>query len=376
MDPETLKNGSSRFSHVTFNDHAGQLWIVTILSLIYSVLVAIARAYIKYQMFGFDDLLLALATVLHLAQSIAVFVGLNSGLGKFNSITPQDQWAKSSKSTLTAITLGLLALSLSKCSVLALILRIIGSKSGKDKPFCIGLIVLSGVWGATRWAVITAMDIFTEILTWFLIVRLSWTVNMSFARKCQVAMVFSFRLPLIALSAIHLAYFGKYPTSSEPQFAVTDGLLFQQTMIVWSLISATVPNMKNFLKSFSMGISFPLTFDNSGDGSGNAYPLQSLENSRHRTTSSVAAVAAGASTSVLVHDHFSSEARDRPHSWRLDQASNQTTAKAHHYGSNSWENLLEEEESSRTGSQEMIIIKEVAWKIAHEDHQSMSSSFL
>jgi hypothetical protein len=63
MDPETSNNGSHRFSPVAFNDHAGQLWIVTILSLIYSVLVATARAYIKHQMFGFDDILFALATV-------------------------------------------------------------------------------------------------------------------------------------------------------------------------------------------------------------------------------------------------------------------------------------------------------------------------
>lgn len=64
MDPETSNDdGSHRFSPITFNDHAGQLWIVTILSLIYSTLVALVRAYIKYQMFGFDDILFAFATV-------------------------------------------------------------------------------------------------------------------------------------------------------------------------------------------------------------------------------------------------------------------------------------------------------------------------
>ncbi|KAH7202879.1 uncharacterized protein BKA55DRAFT_292849 [Fusarium redolens] len=62
MDPETSDNdGSYRFSPVTFNDHAGQLWIVTILSLIYSTLVALARLYIKYHKFGFDDIFFALA---------------------------------------------------------------------------------------------------------------------------------------------------------------------------------------------------------------------------------------------------------------------------------------------------------------------------
>ncbi|KAM5349484.1 hypothetical protein ACJ41O_005989 [Fusarium nematophilum] len=357
MDPETSNDGSPRFSPVAFNDHAGQLWIITILSLIYSALVATARAYIKYQMFGFDDILIAFAM-----------------------------------STLAAVILCLLALSFAKCSVLALILRIIDSKTGKSKWICIGLMVLSAAWGVgsclaflincrantlltldnvkqcpnqdTRWAVITAIDISTEILTWLLVVRLAWTVSMSFTRKCQVAMAFSFRIPLIALSAIHLAYFGKYPASAEPQFAVTNSLLLQQAMIVWSIISATVPNLKNFLKSFSIGMGFPLAFDLSMYGSSNAYALQSLEKNRSKATSSAAA---GAPTSVSVHDRSDGEHRGRPHNWRPDQVSNQTTA-AYHYGGNSRENLPEEE-SYRAGSQEMIINKEVAWKVTYEGGQ-------
>ncbi|KAK4072941.1 uncharacterized protein Triagg1_5618 [Trichoderma aggressivum f. europaeum] len=396
MDPDASDDGSFQFSRVTFNDHSGQLWIVTILSLIYAFFGAITRAYIKYRMFGFDDLLLAFATVLHIAQSIAIFVGLNHGVGKFNSITPPEQWATSSKSILAAVILCLITLSLAKCSVIALIFRIIDSKSGKSKPFCIGLMVLSSAWGIgsslallincragtlltldnvkqcpnqnARWAVITSIDILTEILTWLLIVWVSWSVNMSASRKGQVTLAFSFRLPLIAFSAIHLAYFSQYPTSLEPQFAVTNSLLLQQTMIVWSLITATVPNMKNFLKSFSIGLGFPLAYDSSMYGPSNAYPLQSLENSRSKATS-----AAGASTSVWIHNHSDSEARGRPHNWRPDQVPNQNAAMAHHFGGVSRENLSDEERS-RTGSRDMIIIKEVAWNVTHEDHQSARAS--
>lgn len=63
MEPSPSIDDSRRFSLATSDDHAGQLWIVTILSLIYTGLVALARAYIKYQMYGFDDILFALATV-------------------------------------------------------------------------------------------------------------------------------------------------------------------------------------------------------------------------------------------------------------------------------------------------------------------------
>lgn len=88
---------SEGFSPVTFNDHAGNVWIITILSLVYSGTVAAVRVYTKLRMYGIDDALIAVATVLHLAQAIALFVALNNGFGKFNSITSKDQWATSSK---------------------------------------------------------------------------------------------------------------------------------------------------------------------------------------------------------------------------------------------------------------------------------------
>jgi hypothetical protein len=40
-----------------------------------------------------------------------------------------------------------MALSLAKCSVLALILRIIGTKDGKTRIFCVALMAISAAWG-------------------------------------------------------------------------------------------------------------------------------------------------------------------------------------------------------------------------------------
>lgn len=138
----------------------------------------------------------------------------------------------------------------------------------------------------TRWIVITVIDILTEVAAWLLVVRITSTVNMSFKRKLQVVLAFSFRLPLVVLSGLHLAYFSSYPSAEEPQYAITDSLLIQQVTIVWSIISATIPNIKNFLKSFSLGMGFPVAFDITGYGSSNAYPLQALGNRKSRTTGS------------------------------------------------------------------------------------------
>ncbi|KAH6957423.1 hypothetical protein DER45DRAFT_632280 [Fusarium avenaceum] len=382
MEPSASIDDSRRFSLVTSDDHAGQLWIVTILSLIYTGLVALARAYIKYRMYGFDDILFTLATVCHLAQSTAIFVGLKGGLAKFNSITTSAQWAVSSKSTIAANILCGLSLGLAKLSVLALILRIIGSKSGMSRRLCFGLMIVTAVWCAgsspawlincradvlltvddidhcpgqtTRWSVITAIDILTEIFTWLLVVQLSWSIQAPFARKCQIVVAFSFRLPLIAISAVHLACSRTYPAAPEPQFAVTNALVWQQVMIAWSLISATVPNLKNFLKSFSIGMGFPVAFDLTMSGYTDAYALQSLGRSRSVTTSA-AAIAAKHTTRRA--------SRGQSSSWDTDRVSNQnTTVYDRGY-------MSREGQSSRAGSQEMIIKKEVAWDITYEDRE-------
>ncbi|KAM3458801.1 hypothetical protein NHJ6243_007251 [Beauveria neobassiana] len=399
MQVQTFGDGP-RFSPVTSSDHAGQLWIVTILALVYSTLVSTARAYVKYKMFGIDDILIAFATILQLTQCIAIFVGLGTGgLGKFNSITTPAQWATSSKSTLAAIILGFLTMCLSKCSLLALVLRIIGRKTGKSRPICIAMMVVSALWGVgscvaylsncradtlltpdnitqcpgqvgreTRWAVITAIDIFTEVAAWLLMVELTWKVNMSAARKLQVIMAFSFRLPLAVLAGLHLFYFHRYPSAAEPQFAVIDSLLFQQAMISWSLISATVPNLKNFLKSFSLGMGFPLAYDDTMTGSGGAYAMRSFANSRFKGTAVGAGNTGVVSTTISARRRSEAGLPAQPsqQGWPAEGVLSGQATEGQPYATSSREHV-DEDASSRTGSQDMIISKEIAWKITYED---------
>lgn len=191
---------------------------------------------------------------------------------------------------------------------------------------------------------------------------------MSVARKLQVIMAFSFRLPLIILSGVHLAYFNKYPSSDEPQFYIIDSLLFQQAMISWSLISATVPNLKNFLKSFSIGMGFPLAYDDTMSGSGGAYVLRSFANSRSKANASVTGNEGLVSTTISARRHSNGELPlqgQKIPEWHADPAANKST-ETHQYATSSRENI-DEDASSRAGSQDMIINKEIAWKITYED---------
>lgn len=94
---------SKGFSPVSFSDHAGNVWIITILSLAYSSSVAAVRVYTKMRMYGIDDALIGVAMVLHLGQAIALFIGLNNSFAKFNSITDKDQWTTSSRVRISPI---------------------------------------------------------------------------------------------------------------------------------------------------------------------------------------------------------------------------------------------------------------------------------
>ncbi|OBS26162.1 hypothetical protein FPOA_00105 [Fusarium poae] len=379
-----VENESNRLSPITPDDHAGKLWIMTILSLIYAFHVAVARFYIKYRMLGVDDALYGVAVVMHLGQTVAMFIGLGNGLGKKNSITTPEQWAVTSKCLVASTIFFIMTLTFAKCSVLALIRRIIDCRPGKSEIFCISLMVITGIWGVTssisflincdptsvltvhnlqrcphqrsRWLSIASLDMTLELLTLALIVQLVWSVNIGHSRKWQVVAAFSFRLPLIGILAVHVAYANKFPLSDEPQFAVTKALMWQQIMVSWSLLSATSPNLKSFMSSFNIGWGFPVAFDETNPDARNSIALQDLELAKiscpEVTTSTISSVASVSSSG-------------RPCNWRPDIVAHQATV-THDCERTSLDDITEEG-ISRTGSHEMIINKEVTWNVTYED---------
>ena len=139
---------STRFSPITETDHAGYIWIVTIIGTSYTALSLLLRAWIKYRVYGWDDLLIAIGTVLHLGQSIAVYLGLSYGLAKSNAITDAADGPAASKAWFATELMGLLVLGFSKCSVLALMLRVFTPETGITSGYraCLVLTLLSALW--------------------------------------------------------------------------------------------------------------------------------------------------------------------------------------------------------------------------------------
>lgn len=92
--------------------------------------------------------------------------------------------------------------------------------------------------------------------------------------KAQVILAFSFRLPMIVLSILHLKSLSTLAQANKSQSPVTDSLLYLQAMLAWSLISATIPNMRGFIKSF--GTSFGMPAATGSSGYRNVYPMVTL----------------------------------------------------------------------------------------------------
>lgn len=88
-----------RFAQVTPDNHAGSIWIATLLCLVYTIITILTRGFLRKAMYGIDDYLILGATVcpimrtpslnvliesqvFHLGEALAVIVGLRNGLGQ------------------------------------------------------------------------------------------------------------------------------------------------------------------------------------------------------------------------------------------------------------------------------------------------------
>lgn len=168
---------------------------------------------------------------------------------------------------------------------------------------------------------------------------------MAIKSKFQVFLAFSFRLPLIILSILHLKYMREYTQAAEPLFAVTDPLLCQQAMLTWSLISATIPNVKGFMKVFSFAMGMGALDERLSHQTPERIALQTL---RGRQTT---------------NEHASASHRESP-VLRADLAQHITTI-----ASSGRATADDDYSMRRNDSQEMIIKKEVQIRVSHENRE-------
>ncbi|RMD44986.1 hypothetical protein DV735_g108, partial [Chaetothyriales sp. CBS 134920] len=325
-----------RFSPHTPDDHAAAIWIVTILCFIYAAITVLTRAHIRWQAHGLDDYLIASATVLHLGEMVAVIVGLKAGVGRTLALLSPDDVSRSSRAVFAAQILYTGAACLAKCSTISLMLKLFNLNGPKWQVHGRttvyrwvgrGIITAIGIWGVAsiiglsvdcsaanmirapalsqcpkqqlRWEIITAVDIATEAAIILLTILIVMPVRLAPFLKFQVILAFLFRLPLVAVSILRMYYVRKYTHASNPGLSQEPILIIQQIYLCWSIISATIPNLQAFVRSFGSGFGISINMDLYGSGyaSKNSQRNQYELGSVRRTVRSGKSRSAGINTS-------------------------------------------------------------------------------
>ncbi|ORY19017.1 hypothetical protein BCR34DRAFT_472648 [Clohesyomyces aquaticus] len=398
----------NRFSKVTENDHAGIIWVVSLLCLVYTVLTLVTRSVIKWHMVGSDDFALLAAQALALGQYGALFYSLRNGLGRTSEmLIPQSRI-----SAFASEVLIVLALALSKCSVILLVRRVFSRDMKHFWTICNVILGFCCIWGvasailvsagcdaskymppqgnetcrgfAARWDIVVALDVFLELVMFVLPIYFLWGLQMAIDLKARVVLAFAFRLPLVVFTIIFLRHFTTAHRDSNPGVSVSTAIAWQQIAVAYSLISATIPCLKSFIQSFDTNFGM-------GDGSTEGQYNYSSGNSHSNSNSNT--------RSTQSHSGFKSRSRSAPHtspedikmnslrprlstSFRKEQEAAEGSPKStHHIGKLRPEKIknsttirgggdgeLERPRSSgsgssHTGSQELIIRRDVQFEV-------------
>lgn len=113
------------FAEITSTDRAGVVWVASILSLLYSLSTLVARFFVKYHTLGYDDWLILAATLVGIAQYVAVFVSLSQGLGTSTLIQAESTTKSLGAGVMANEILFILAIGLTKLSVVFFIKRLL-----------------------------------------------------------------------------------------------------------------------------------------------------------------------------------------------------------------------------------------------------------
>jgi len=208
----------------------------------------------------------------------------------------------------------------------------------------------------------------TDIILVMLPAYLVWQLQMNIRLKIQVLSAFAFRLPLLAFSILSLRYFISSLDSKNLGVDRTPAIAFQQSQLCFSLICATVPSLKAFIRSFDTGsgqkVGFTTGYGSSGQyprgyGGGNSYRMQSLSGN--------GGAGGGSQLQSLNGENGDLKVNSKP--FENGKAGHHVRGRAKSTVKVEVSSGKKDEDASITshGSQEMIIRRDVKWEVKREN---------
>ncbi|KUJ13767.1 uncharacterized protein LY89DRAFT_720987 [Mollisia scopiformis] len=271
----------NRFALVTPDDDSAPVTIVTMLSSIFTILVfAVRLGIVKRKRYGYDDCLLSLGHVVALGQWAAIFIALDNGLGKSTKLVGNREQNSSAKALFAGRILLILSLCFSKLSILLLTRSLFHWEKRRKILIIDATIVLVIIWGlgatlalsidcsphtmlgrgltqcsghVLRLRIVMIIDIITECIIFGIPILFLYAVKVANGTKLLVIAAFAFRLPLVAFSIMYLLSFTSYIDSKSSGTAIVPTMIWQEILLGYSLMSATIPCLKAFVEGFTTG---------------------------------------------------------------------------------------------------------------------------
>ena len=72
--------------------------------------------------------------------------------------------------------------------------------------------------------------------------------------KVTVVAAFAFRLPCVVLSSLHGVAIHRFVTSNDHGLSIANRLLWQQVVLGYALVSATIPTLKSFIRGYNKAL--------------------------------------------------------------------------------------------------------------------------
>ncbi|ETI29384.1 hypothetical protein G647_01837 [Cladophialophora carrionii CBS 160.54] len=294
--------------HYTADDHRGVVLTISILFVVYSLLVLAMRLASKYRNMGVEDWLAVAATTLALPHFIAIMIAtVDGGFGSSYTLLSGQDTHMVARSLRAGDVFFLLALFVGKCSAIWLCRRLFALGQHRNLLFCEVTMALCALWCVgsiiavttgctsteviravqgrcsglvTRWIVIGLFDALLEFLILGLSIIVIFPLHMSVQRKVQASLCFFLRLPIIILICLQIKYVADFDTASNAGIALTRPILLRQSEVLYSLLSAAIPALNQYLRKFDTTQATVFGYNANTHGStgrSSAYQMDSLD---------------------------------------------------------------------------------------------------
>ncbi|KXL42856.1 MAG: hypothetical protein FE78DRAFT_116763, partial [Acidomyces sp. 'richmondensis'] len=281
---------------VTTNNHQADLWIVTVLCLIFISITCFMRCYVRLHMLGADDWVSYTSTCVGVIQYAVVFASVTAGAGKASELLDSDEEASVGQLFLTSEVIATVAVYLSKATVTLSLTSMLPRDMKVARLVCNAMLGFNGACGAIslvtvtarcsalslltesveshcanqtkRWIAITILDGVTEVGIFAIFSWILWPLMMRKTLKAAISSLFALRLLCPVFNGIHALYISHYLSVADRGLAIVGPIVWQQIDMSYSLFSALGLVLSSFLKRFNTRMGMDVGYVTSSNTNG------------------------------------------------------------------------------------------------------------